>query len=121
MNQIVQVAPTKKVVFSFLVGLLYLVFSFSSSAQFLRDDAMVKILAAKSNALRINKFYFQDILSKRGVPFENGQYSEDFLQSGGCGSVAIGNQFGNSSQTLPSEISIVIVGDILNVGNTCGI
>lgn len=114
-------APTNKVAISLLVGILSLVFSFSSSAAPLQDDAMVKILAAKSHALRINKFYFQDILSKRAVPFENGQYSEDLLQSGGCGSVAIGNQFGNSSQTLPSEISIVIVGDILNVGNTCGI
>ena len=112
--------PSAKKILCLAAGLFFSNLSGPLSAQILDDAANVKILAAQSKVLRINSYYFEDILNQRSIPFENGQISDDFLDSIGCGSISIGNQFADSSAPFSSEISVVIVGDVLNVGNTCG-
>ena len=85
-------------------------------AQVLDDSANVKILSAQSKTLLINHEYFKDMLRGYGLPEGPDDIREEYLNQ--CGSVSIGNNF--ASNQLGTDITVIIVGDILNVGNTCG-
>ena len=85
-------------------------------AQVLDDSANVKILSAQSSTLLINHSYFEDMLQGYGLPLSEDDVREEYLQD--CGSVSIGNNF--ASNQIGSDITVIIVGDVLNVGNTCG-
>ncbi|NBT29766.1 MAG: hypothetical protein EBT18_09845 [Gammaproteobacteria bacterium] len=84
-------------------------------AQVLDDSANVKILSAQSQTLLINHQYFEDMLRGFGLPEGPDDIREEY--SSQCGSVSIGNNF--ASNQLGTDITVIIVGDILNVGNTC--
>lgn len=85
-------------------------------AQVLDDSANVKILSAQSQTLLINHEYFEDMLRGFGLPEGPDDIREEY--SNQCGSVSIGNNF--ASNQLGTDITVIIVGDILNVGNSCG-
>lgn len=85
-------------------------------AQVLDDASNVKILSAQSQTLLINHSYFEDMLQGYGLPLSEDDVREEYLQD--CGSVSIGNNF--ASNQIGSDITVIIVGDVLNVGNTCG-
>ncbi len=88
----------------------------TSIAQVLDDSANVKILAAQSKTLLINNQYFDDMLQGYGLPSGPEDIRDEYLNQ--CGSVSIGNNF--ASNQLGTDITVIIVGDILNVGNSCG-
>lgn len=94
-----------------LVGALHPVVK----AQVLDDSANVKILSAQSKTLLINDQYFEEMLRGFGLPEGPDDIREEY--SNQCGSVSIGNNF--ASNQLGTDITVIIVGDILNVGNTC--
>ena len=90
--------------------------AFPVGAQVLDDSANVKILSAQSQTLLINHSYFEDMLQGYGLPLSEDDVREEYLQD--CGSVSIGNNF--ASNQIGSDITVIIVGDVLNVGNSCG-
>jgi len=103
----------------FLTAKLALFAAFAVSpggAQVLDDSANVKILSAQSQTLLINHSYFEDILQGYGLPLREDDVREEYLQN--CGSVSIGNNF--ASNQIGGDITVIIVGDVLNVGNSCG-
>jgi hypothetical protein len=91
-----------------------------ASAQLLQDSANLKILSARTKLMQSNNRYFMDQIKSRGAPV-NPSDAQSLLQSiGGCGNVQIGNSYG-SSGSMGADISVIITGDILNVGNRCGL
>ncbi|MDC0572476.1 hypothetical protein PQZ11_06270 [Luminiphilus sp.] len=104
----------------FLAGLLFLLNSaaLEVSGQILDDTANAKLLSVHSKTLLINDQYFEDLLRGYGLPSGADEIQEEYLTSAQCGSVNIGNNF--ASNQISGEITVIIVGDILNVGNTCG-
>ena len=66
----------------------------------------------------INDQYFEDLLRGYGLPSGADEIQEEYLSSAQCGSVNIGNNY--ATNQISGEITVIIVGDILNVGNTCG-
>tara|TARA_B110000259_G_scaffold185056_1_gene233346 strand:- start:401 stop:691 length:291 start_codon:yes stop_codon:yes gene_type:complete len=91
-----------------------------ASAQLLQDSANLKILSARTKLMLSNNSYFMDQIKSRGGPV-NPSDAQSLLQSnGGCGNVQIGNSYG-ASGSMGADISVVITGDILNVGNRCGL
>ncbi len=90
----------------------------TARAQLLDDSTNVKIMAVQSQALLINNSYFKDMLKAYGLPTSPEDFSENYVKSIQCGSVSIGNNF--ASDELGGEITVIIVGDVLNVANNCG-
>jgi hypothetical protein len=86
-------------------------------AQVLDDKANMKILSARSLMLRVNHDYFNDQLRKSGAPTTPEETLDMYRARVGCGSVDIGNQFVDKG--IGNEISVIIVGDVINVGNRC--
>ena len=86
-------------------------------AQLLDDKTNLKILNSRSQMLRMNNDYFNDLLRQRGAPTTPEQALELYRGRVGCGSVDIGNQFVDKG--LGNEINVIIVGDVINVGNYC--
>lgn len=84
----------------------------------LDDRANLKILNARSQMLLMNSSYFDDKLKQSGAPTTPEQAMDMYRGRVGCGSVDIGNQFVDS-KGMGSQISVVIVGDVINVGNSC--
>lgn len=103
-----------------LAGLILCLGSLASeiSAQILDDTANAKLLSVHSKTLLINNQYFDDLLRGYGLPSGADEVQQEYLSSAQCGSVNIGNNF--ASNQIGGEITVIIVGDILNVGNTCG-
>lgn len=85
-------------------------------AQFLDDKANLKVLAVRAQMLRTNTAYFNDLIKSRGAPTK-AEELDQYIGRVGCGSVEIGNQ--QVSNGIGNEVSVVIVGDVLNVGNYC--
>lgn len=79
-------------------------------AQLLDDKANMKVLRAKSNMLRINPRTLE-----KHTPHNALEASPQNVTA--CGAVDIGNQYTDSNRT--GDISVVIVGDIVNTGNVC--
>lgn len=90
----------------------------TARAQLLDDATNVKIMAVQSQAMLINNAYFKDMLKAYGLPTSPEDFSENYVKSIQCGSVSIGNNF--ASDELGGEITVIIVGDVLNVANNCG-
>ena len=88
------------------------------SAQVLDDAANAKLLSAHSKTLLINDQYFEDLLRGYGLPSGADEIQQEYLNSAQCGSINIGNNY--ASNQISGEITVIIVGDILNVGNSCG-
>jgi len=99
-----------------LIPILAMMGASGSLAQVLDDSANVKILSAQSKTLLINNQYFDDMLKGYGLPSGPEDIRDEYLNQ--CGSVSIGNNF--ASNQLGTDITVIIVGDILNVGNSCG-
>ncbi len=104
----------------FLSGLLLWLSlaALEAPAQVLDDAANAKLLSAHSKTLLINDHYFEDLLRGYGLPSGADEIQQEYLNSAQCGSVNIGNNY--ASNQISGEITVIIVGDILNVGNTCG-
>jgi len=103
-----------------LVGFVLCAYCMSATpvaAQLLDDKANLKILNTRSKLLLLNKHYFDELLKQQGAPTSEDD-TRQYIGRVGCGSVEIGNQSVNS--TISSEISVVIVGDVINFGNRCG-
>ena len=83
----------------------------------LDDSANLRILSAHSKALTINADYFNDLIREAGGFNSKEDLAEELQGKTDCGSVAIGNQYTETS--FSNEITIIIVGDITNVGNYC--
>ena len=83
----------------------------------LDDSANLRILSAQSKALTINADYFAEILRSVEAPTTKADLAEELQGKTDCGSVAIGNQYTETS--FSNEVTIIIVGDITNVGNVC--
>ena len=104
-----------------LLGLLFWLISSAAlevSAQILDDTANAKLLSVHSKTLLVNDQYFEDLLRGYGLPSGADDIQEEYLSSAQCGSVNIGNNY--ATNQISGEITVIIVGDILNVGNTCG-
>ena len=104
-----------------LLGLLFWLISSAAlevSAQILDDTANAKLLSVHSKTLLVNDQYFEDLLRGYGLPSGADEIQEEYLSSAQCGSVNIGNNY--ATNQISGEITVIIVGDILNVGNTCG-
>lgn len=86
-------------------------------AQLLDDKTNMKVLGSRSQMLRMNSDYFNDQLKQRGAPTTSEQALELYRGRVGCGSVDIGNQFVDKG--LGNEINVIIIGDVINVGNYC--
>lgn len=89
----------------------------SAQAQLLDDKSNMKILSSRSLMLRLNSDYFNDQLRKSGAPTTPDQALDMYRGRVGCGSVDIGNQVVDKG--IGNEISVIIVGDVINVGNHC--
>lgn len=87
-----------------------------AQAQLLDDKANLKVLNVRAQMLRTNTAYFNDLIKSRNVPTKE-EDLDQYIGRVGCGSVEIGNQY--VSEGIGNEISVVIVGDVLNVGNYC--
>lgn len=87
-----------------------------AQAQLLDDKANLKVLMVRAQMLRTNTGYFNDLIKSRNVPTREDELDQ-YIGRVGCGSVEIGNQY--VSDGLGNEVSVVIVGDVLNVGNYC--
>ena len=87
-----------------------------ANAQLLDDKTNLKILTTRAMVLQLNKNYFDDLLKRQGAPTTEAD-AEQYIGRVGCGSVEIGNQYVGSS--ISHDISVVIVGDVVNVGNRC--
>ena len=83
----------------------------------LDDSANLRILTARSKALTINADYFNELIKEVGGFNSKEDLAEELQGKTDCGSVAIGNQYTETS--FSNEITIIIVGDITNVGNYC--
>lgn len=83
----------------------------------LDDTANLRILTARSKALTINADYFDDLINEVSGFNSKEDLAEELQGKTDCGSVAIGNQYTETS--FSNEITIIIVGDITNVGNYC--
>lgn len=83
----------------------------------LDDSANLRILSARSKALTINADYFNELIREVGGLNSKEDLAEELQGKTDCGSVAIGNQYTETS--FSNEITIIIVGDITNVGNYC--
>ena len=83
----------------------------------LDDSANLRILSAHSKALTINADYFNDLIREAGGFNSKEDLAEELQGKTDCGSVSIGNQYTES--TFANEVTIIIVGDITNVGNVC--
>ena len=81
----------------------------------IRDS--LRILTARSKALTINADYFNELIKEVGGFNSKEDLAEELQGKTDCGSVAIGNQYTETS--FSNEITIIIVGDITNVGNYC--
>lgn len=90
----------------------------AAQAAGLDDKANLKILNARAQMLLMNSSYFDDKLKQSGAPTTPEQAMDMYRGRVGCGSVDIGNQFVDS-KGIGNQISVVIVGDVINVGNTC--
>ena len=77
---------------------------------------MSKFCRHSQKTLLINNQYFDDMLKGYGLPSGPEDIRDEYLNQ--CGSVSIGNNF--ASNQLGTDITVIIVGDILNVGNSCG-
>ena len=89
----------------------------SGHAQLLDDKTNMKVLSTRSQMLRMNSDYFNEQLRQRGAPTTSEQALELYRGRVGFGSVDIGNQFVDKG--LGNEINVIIVGDVINVGNYC--
>ena len=118
-SQIKTLKPMSWFRFSGAFALAAVLFAQSTPAfaQLLDDRANMKILSMRSRVLLLNRDYFDDILKEKNIPTQ-GEDTGQYLGRVGCGSVEIGNQTVNS--TMASEISVIIVGDVINFGNRCG-
>ena len=83
----------------------------------LDDSANLRILTARSKALTINADYFNELIKEVGGFNSKEDLAEELQGKTDCGSVTIGNQYTETS--FSNEITIIIVGDITNVGNYC--
>ena len=88
-----------------------------SKADVLDDTANLRILSARSKVLTVNAAYFNDRLKEIGAPATKEDLVKELEGKTDCGSVSIGNQYTESS--FANEVTIIIVGDITNVGNVC--
>jgi hypothetical protein len=88
-------------------------------AQALPDNANMKILAARSFALLMNKDHFNNILKSAGAPLSPEEVMDQYNAKQNCGSIEIANQV--ESKGVSNDITVIIVGDIFNVGNRCGV
>lgn len=95
---------------------LIFVTTWPAQAQLLDDKANLKVLTVRAQMLRINTAYFEDLIKSRGAP-SKAEDLDQYIGRVGCGSVEIGNQ--KVSSGIGNEVSVVIVGDVLNVGNYC--
>ena len=86
-------------------------------ADVLDDTANLRILSARSKVLTVNAAYFNDRLKEIGAPATKEDLVKELEGKTDCGSVSIGNQYTESS--FANEVTIIIVGDITNVGNVC--
>lgn len=91
--------------------------SLPAGAQLLDDKINLKVLTNRAMLLQLNKNYFDDLLKQQGAPTSPSD-AEQYIGRVGCGSVEIGNQYVDTS--IAHDISVVIVGDVINVGNRCG-
>ncbi|MBS1190137.1 MAG: hypothetical protein H6R10_1929 [Rhodocyclaceae bacterium] len=89
----------------------------AASAAALDDNANMRILAARSRIMRLNNDYFMEQLKQKGAPTNEEEALEMYRGRVGCGSVDIGNQVVSSG--IGNEISVIILGDVINVGNRC--
>jgi len=89
-----------------------------AQAQILDDAANVKILSAQARTLLINEQFFDDQLKGYGLPSGSDVVRDEYLNNSQCGSVSIGNNF--ASNQIGTDITVIIVGDIINAGNSCG-
>ena len=101
---------------SLLIGVLGLN-TFVSKADVLDDTANLRILSARSKVLTVNAAYFNERLKEIGAPTTKEDLVKELEGKTDCGSVSIGNQYTESS--FANEVTIIIVGDITNVGNVC--
>lgn len=87
-----------------------------AGAQLLDDKTHLKILSNKAMLMQLNQSHFDDLLKKQNAPTSQKDV-EQYVGRVGCGSVEIGNQSVDSG--IAKEISVVIVGDVINFGNRC--
>ena len=83
----------------------------------LDDSANLRILSARSQAMTINADYFNNLLAQAGFSTSKEDLADELRGKTECGSISIGNQFTETS--FANEVTIIIVGDITNVGNSC--
>ncbi|HZX31216.1 MAG TPA: hypothetical protein VFF03_07685 [Rhodocyclaceae bacterium] len=83
----------------------------------LDDGANMKILAARAQMMRLNSDYFNEQIKNAGAPTTKEEALDLYRGRVGCGSVDIGNQVVSSG--IGNEISVIILGDVINVGNRC--
>lgn len=86
-------------------------------AQRISDDTNVKILKSKAQALRMTPEAFKKLAEEKGAPTDKNSLSSLYGGQVGCGSISIGNQL--VERTLKGDINIIILGDVVNVGNRC--
>jgi hypothetical protein len=98
-------------------ALIAFIYCNQAHAQLLDDKANLKILQARSQLLLVNKDYFEEKIKQGGAP-ASPKDAQQYLGRLNCGSVEIGNQGVNTG--IAKEISVVIVGDVINFGNHCG-
>ena len=102
---------------SLIVSALGLLVPAQRAHAVLDDSANLRILSAYSKALMINADYFNELIREVGGLNSKEDLAEELQGKTDCGSVAIGNQYTETS--FSNEITIIIVGDITNVGNYC--
>lgn len=83
----------------------------------LDDSANLRILSARSQAMTINADYFNNLVAQAGVSMSKEDLADELRGKTDCGSISIGNQYTETS--FANEVTIIIVGDITNVGNSC--
>jgi|TARA_B110000238_G_C15834123_1_gene314075 hypothetical protein len=83
----------------------------------LDDSANLRILSARSQAMTINADYFNNVIAQAGISPSKEDLADELRGKTDCGSISIGNQYTDTS--FANEVTIIIVGDITNVGNSC--
>jgi len=98
------------------VFVMAVLFANNAHAQ-LDDSANLRILSARSQAMTINADFFNNLIAQAGISTSKEDLADELRGKTECGSISIGNQFTESS--FANEVTIIIVGDITNVGNSC--
>jgi hypothetical protein len=87
------------------------------SAGLIPDSANRRILSVKSQTLLYNQDYFDQKI-RSGLLGKTPEELAQQVSRVDCGSVSVGN-VQTTSTAISTNIQVVIVGDIINVGNRC--